>query len=179
MDNSYLIQVLDEQIKDLEKKLKVLKDHKNSLIGVVKPVTDRSQSVDEQFRNTEIEPVPVREELNDIDPNIAPKLNWKLIALNILKGTDELLTTNEVYDILISEKPEVEQYSRSKIIQKLSGGLTKLVKMKRAKSHSNPLGKGNFWGLIQWFDGDEIKEDYKRTLAEKYGIEEDELFSDI
>lgn len=115
----------------------------------------------------------VVEEIHKQEEEGLPKTNWKLHAISILKSVDRISTTNDIYDEFIKIKKEFSTYSKTKVIAKLSAALTKLHKLGNVKKTDNKLGRGNFWGMNSWYDGNEIKIEYKRELLNRLGVEEE------
>ena len=108
-----------------------------------------------------------------------PKINWHLIVLNSLRERDSIATTKNIYNISIKDKPELNEYNRTRIIAKLSGVLTLLEKKGIVKKIDNKLGKGKFWLLSEWCEEGKIKQEYKDKLIEEYKVNEYELFGEI
>lgn len=107
-----------------------------------------------------------------------PKMNWFLLALSALTSANGVSTSNELYDIVIGSKEELRGYSKTRVVGKISLGLSKLYRKDKVKKIDNQLGRGNFWGLSSWFDGDKVNEEYKERLLKKYGVDEVELFGE-
>lgn len=91
---------------------------------------------------------------------------WKSISLKILSETREFLTTDGVYKYFIGIHPEFKAEDPKNVQASLSGALSQLSKSRQVVRIEKKFGKGNYWGLPNWFYPDgRVYDDLKDQLV--------------
>jgi len=143
-------------VKSSEDRLKELDKEREELIDLL----SKLKSVETESKT------PIRKQ----------KFTWKSLCLSILEEADELLKTDEVYELALKKyptelNPDLDPSNkRSKVVGSLSSSLSQLTTNNKVNKVDNPLNTGNFWGLSDWFDGLNPKNEYKTTLENKWDI---------
>ena len=107
-----------------------------------------------------------------------PRQNWKFLCITALNKLDGLSTSHELYDYITKDKSELLEYDKTAIISKISTALSNLFTKDKVKRIKNSIGRGYFWALPAWFDGEDVKPLYKELLLEKYEVDEASLFGE-
>lgn len=80
------------------------------------------------------------------------KIDWRKIIIQILKKENQLLSTYEIYELALSDHPEISDYSKATSIRQISSCLTHLCDKKEKCERFTIKGeKGNLWGLTEFF----------------------------
>lgn len=89
------------------------------------------------------------------------KIKWRKESINAITKSKRLMLTAEILDFIMEFK--LSESDRKKYIGILSGSLGKLSKapLNKLKIYDKKGVKGNYYGLSEWFNENEPKEEYR------------------
>lgn len=87
-------------------------------------------------------------------------IKWRRRVIECLKNNDRLMTTGEILDYTW---PTVTSDTRKKLIANLSSALFGMCNDGQLKKYEEYEGRGNLYGLPEWFNGEEPLPAYKPT----------------
>jgi len=89
-------------------------------------------------------------------------MSWSKPIVQLFKKENRLLKTKEIVNLLY---PSIDEATLSEYVITVSGvltGLRRRKKIKQSKEDKKGNGKGHFYGLPDWFNGDKPKQEYMK-----------------
>lgn len=145
-----LIAKLQSDLEKIDVKLKQLQDEKKETLELIEKFKSSLPTTNPGKRQSLLK---------------GRNFSWKSISLDILSKRRAFLTTEEVYNDFIELNPDFTSHDKRNIQASISGALSQLSTANQVVRIEKKFGKGNFWGLPDWFGPEgEAFEEFKSNL---------------